>query len=398
MRVLYIIGQNAGGLPHYTAELANAVVEHAEVTVMKPIETTADDLFVEEIDIVEPFRSISVSMPNIYNLNVNPFEFARGILSYNNLKRTEKIDADVIHITTGLFPQVKLFSWLHRIDEQGPLIVTHHEVPNDPFSFSRPPVFAEELINTALPELDEDGVIVHTEMQKQALIQRGKDAEKIEVIPHGAYSVFGNHEDIDTRPERNSVLFFGNVVPPKGLDTLVEAVPRVKRNIPNIKLIVAGDGRITSRSKSIIESHPEHFEVHNYFVPNEKVKEFFARAEIVAMPYRNQDGTKGHSGVLATAYSFGKPVVSSSAGDFPYLVEESGCGIVVPPEEPERLAQAIERVLNDAEAKERMSSNSSQMAEKLSWSNIARRHLELYEKVAPVERTVESAQIFSKTD
>lgn len=396
MRVLYIIGQNAGGLPHYTAELANAVVEHADVTVMKPVETTADDLFVDEVDLVESFRSISVSMPNIYKLRVNPIEFARGILSYNNLKRIGQIDADVTHITTGLFPQVKLFSWLHRIDELRPLVVTHHEVPNNPLSFSRPPVFVEELINTALPELDEDGLIVHTEMQKQALIERGKDAEKIEVIPHGAYSVFGSQEDVDIPPEPNSVLFFGNLVPPKGLDTLIKAIPLVKQEIPDIKLIIAGDGRLTSRSKSIIERHPESFEVHNYFIPNEKVKHFFARAEIVAMPYRDQDGTKGHSGALATAFSFGKPVVSSSAGDFPRLVEESGCGIVVPPEDPEGLAEAIEQVLNDFEAKQHMSANSHRMAEKLSWSNIARRHIELYDSITSFERTAESARVFSR--
>jgi glycosyltransferase involved in cell wall biosynthesis len=378
MKVLYIVGQNAGGLPHYTAELANAVAEHADVTVMKPVNTTGDDVFADEVDLEESFRSISVSMPDIYKLNVNPFEFVRGILSYDNLKSIEETHADVIHVTTGLFPQVKLFSWLHGIDELGPLVVTHHEVPKSPLSFSRPPVFVEELINTALPDLDAAGVVVHSEKQKQVLIRRGTDADKIEVIPHGAYSMFGSHEDVDTSPEPNTVLFFGNVVPPKGLDTLVEAIPLVRREIPDVKLVIAGDGRISSRSKSILEAYPEHFEVHNYFIPNGKVKDFFARAEVVATPYRNQGGTKGHSGALATAYSFGKPVVSSSAGDFGKLVAEPGCGVTVPPEDPGRLAAALLRVLTDDQAKARMSTNSRRMAEKLSWENIAESHLELY--------------------
>lgn len=385
MKVLYIIGQNAGGLPHYTAELANAMTEHADVTVMKPSETTADDMFVDDVKLVEAFSSISVSMPNIYKLNVDPIELFRGLLSYRNLKQVEEIDTDVTHITTGLFPQVKLFSWLYGIDELGPLVVTHHEVPKNPLSMSRPPVFVEELINTAIPELDVDGVVVHTENQKRALQQHGKAHGRIEVIPHAAYSVFGNRESVDVETESNCVLFFGNVVPPKGLDTLVKAIPKVKREIPDVKLIIAGDGRITPESKSIIEEHPENFEVHNYFVPNDEVGRFFARAEVVALPYREQDGTKGHSGALATAYSFGNPVVATSAGDFSELVEGSGSGLVVPPENPGRLADALASVLTDSEAKARMSDNSLRMAEKLSWENIALRHLELYRNVSGID-------------
>lgn len=385
MKVLYVIGQNAGGLPHYTAELANAMTEHADVTVMKPAETTADDLFADEIEIIEPFRSISVSMPNIYKLDIDPVELFSGLLSYNNLKRIEEIETDVVHITTGLFPQVKLFSWFHRIDDLDPLVVTHHEVPSNPFSLSRPPVLVAELMNAAIPELDVDGVVVHTENQKRALQRHGKAHGQIEVIPHGAYSVFGSSNDVDVETDPNTVLFFGNVVPPKGLDTLVKAIPEVKHEIPDVKLLIAGDGRITAKSKSIIEAHPENFEVHNYFIPNDEVKRFFRRAEVVAVPYRKQDGTKGHSGALATAFSFGKPIVSTSAGDFPELVEDSGSGVVVPPEDSERLADALTDVLTDSEMKARMSVNSLRMAEKLSWENIAVRHLELYRSVCGID-------------
>jgi glycosyltransferase involved in cell wall biosynthesis len=382
MKVLFIIGQNAGGLPHYTAELANAVAEHADVTVLKPVKTTADDLFDEDMTVVDLFETIDISMPKIYKVDINPLKFLRGIVSYNNLEQVKEMDPDIIHVTTGLFPHVKLFAWLHDISEAAPLIVTKHEVPSDPFSLSRPPVFAEQLLNTAIPKPDVEKVIVHTENQKKALAGHGCDSDRIEVIPHGAYSVFGDHEDIDVQPEPNTVLFFGNVVPPKGIDTIVEAIPKVKREIPDVKLIVAGDGRIPPKSKSTIEEHPENFEIHNYFIPNEEVKEFFTRTEIVALPYRNQGGTKGHSGALATAYSFGKPIVSSSAGDFPRLVGETDCGIVVPPEDPVRLADAVQRVLINSEAKERMAANSRQMAEMLSWENIAERHLELYADVS----------------
>jgi glycosyltransferase involved in cell wall biosynthesis len=388
MHVLYIIGQSTGGLPHYTAELANGVAEHAEVTVMKPTETSADELFAEEVTVIEAFDSIGVSMPKLHSLNVNPLELLRGILSYNNLKRIREIDADVVHDTTDLFPQVKLFAGLHGIDDHRPFVVTRHEVSVKRFSFSRPPVLAEEIVNYLLPNVHPVRIIAHTENQKRALIERGSAPDRIEVIPHGAYSAFGNHEEVDVAVEDNSLLFFGNIVPPKGLDTLVAAIPLVKRELPDVTLLIAGEGRIPEAARATIEAHSENFEVHNYFVPNDEVGDLFGRAEVVTIPYRRQGGTKGHSGALSTAYSFGKPVVASTASEFPALVKATGCGLVVPPEDPAALAEAIVEILTDENAKTEMSANSLRMAAELSWENIAERHLTVYEDVIRERATV----------
>lgn len=379
MHVLYIVGQDTGGLPHYTAELANAVAEHADVTVMKPVQTSADDMFDENVTVVNAFDSLGISMPKLYSLDVDPYEFFRGVLSYDNMKRIRDIDPDVVHDTTGLFPQVRLFARRHEIDEMAPFVATQHEVPTKRFTLDRPAVSVEELLNVALPDPRTDKIVVHSKKQKQTLVGRGEDPDDVIVIPHGAYGVFGSHEEVDRPPIPNNLLFFGNVVPPKGIDTLIESVPLVKREIPDVTLTIAGSGQIPDRSKRIIEEHPESFDVHNYFVPNEEVKEFYAQAEVVVLPYRDQGGTKGHSGALSTAFSFGKPVVASTAGEFPEQVRDGGCGLTVPPEDPERLAEAIVRVLRDEEMKREMGENSLRMAERLSWDNIADQHMKVYE-------------------
>ena len=166
-------------------------------------------------------------------------------------------------------------------------------------------MLAEEIVNYLLPAVHPARIIAHTENQKRALIERGNAPDRIEVIPHGAYSAFGNHEEVDVAVEDNSLLFFGNIVPPKGLDTLVAAIPLVERELPDVMLLIAGEGRIPESARATIEAHPENFEMHNYFVPNEAVGELFGRAEVVAIPYREQGGTKGHSGALSTAYSSG---------------------------------------------------------------------------------------------
>ncbi|EJN57069.1 glycosyltransferase family 4 protein [Halogranum rubrum] len=380
MHVLYLVGQSTGGLPHYTAELANAMTNYADVTVMKPAETTGDDLFDDDVQLIDAFDPIGVSMPQLYSFDVNPLDFVKGFLSYNNVKQIKQLDPDIVHDTTDLFPQVKLFAKLHRIDKFCPFIVTRHEVSKSRFSISRPPVFVEELMDLAIPDLDLARVVVHTKKQKRAMLSRGVTADHIDIIPHGAYTVFGSKDDVDTAPEKNTLLFFGNIVTPKGLDTLVKAIPLVKRDVPDVKLLIAGEGRIPNRVQSIVEAHEENFEVHNYFVPNQQVRELFARTEVVALPYRSQGGTKGHSGALATAFSFGKPVVASTAGEFTSLVADSGCGLVVPPEDPTQLAAAITQILRDDDGKREMAANSSRMADELSWDNIAQQYLAVYER------------------
>lgn len=378
MKVVYIIGQNAGGLPHYTAELANAMANSATVSVVKPDTSTADDLFDDCVDVRNVLEPLNLSMPQLYDLQFDPTDTVRGIASYNNLEVIHDIEPDIAHDTTGLFPNVRLFLKVHGIDESYPVLSTRHEVPANSIPFTRPAVLAEKVVNAALPEVTEAHTIVHTEKQRQAMMEHGTDPGSISVIPHGAYSIFGTDSDIDRTPEQNCLLFFGNIIPPKGLETLVEAVPLIKQDLPDVKLIIAGDGTIPDRVWETIYRHRENFEIHNYFVPNEDVKDLFGRAELVVMPYQFQGGTKGHSGALATAYSFGTPVVASTAGDFFSMVYESGCGKVVPPKQPRKLADSITELLTDPDRKETMRENCLQMAEKLSWENIADRHYSLY--------------------
>ncbi|WP_411965983.1 glycosyltransferase family 4 protein [Haloferax sp. YSMS24] len=381
MHILYTIGQSTGGLPHYTAELANCIADHADVTVFKPRETSADDLFRDDIELVNAFEPIGISMPSLYKFEVSPLDIFRGLYSYDALRDIVGYDPDIIHDSTGLFPQVKFFAKLHGLDEYCPFITTRHEVPVNRFSFSRPPVFAEEMLNLVIPDIHEERTVVHTKRQKEVLVGRGFDEEDVVVIPHGAYSIFGDVEDIDRDPEENTLLFFGNIVPPKGLDTLVEAVEILREEIPDVKLIIAGDGQLPRDVRKIVNRSPENYELHLRFIPNEEVKEFFARATVVTMPYRSQQGTKGHSGVLATAFSFGKPVVASTASEFPEQIEGQGCGLVVPPEEPAQLATALRDVLSDEKSRSVMAQNSLRMKEILSWENVSSQYLDLYESI-----------------
>ncbi len=388
MKIAYVLSQNKGGLPHYAAELANAVADHAEVAVFKPAETSADEVFADDVMTVDVFDTMNISIPDMYNLDFDVANNLKGLLSYRNLKRVREFDPDVIHDPTDFFPQVKLFMKLHRLDAQYPFVVTYHEVPPSLTSLTNPLGTLEELLNVVIPDADIDRIIVHSDQQRTAFARRLRRGG-IDVIPHGVYDFFTDY-DYEERPEEpHTVLFFGNIFPGKGLDVLAEAIELASREVPDIRLVIAGDGPLSERTQQFIErADDERFEVHNYFLPNERVGEFFSRAAIVALPYREEsgDGTKGHSGALSTAHSFGKPVVATRTGDFPAQVEETDSGLVVPPEDPTALAEAIVSLLEDGGKREEMAANSRKQAERLSWANVAERHMDVYEAAIDAHR------------
>lgn len=382
MEIAYVLSQDSGGLPHYAAQLANAVADHADVTVLKAEETTADDVFSEDVRVLNAFESMNISLPELRKLNFDVRRNLRALASYRNLRLLEAVDPDIVHDPTGLFPQVKFFVKRNRLDERYPFVVTHHEVPIERIPLSRPPEALESAVDALIPDLRTERFIVHTENQRKVLQERVGDSTPVEVIPHGVNDMFRNY-DYDERPEEDhTVLFFGHIIPAKGIDTLIEAISIVRERMPDVTLVIAGNGRLGAGSKRIIERYPANFEVHDSFIPNDQVGEFFSRAALVAVPYRQQKGgTKGHSGALATAFSFGKPVVASAAGDFPSQVGESGAGTIVPPQDPEALADAIADLLENREKRARMAENSEKQAKRLSWDSIADRHLDLYESV-----------------
>lgn len=381
MKLLYVIGQNKGGFPHYAAELANAAAAYADVTVLKPSETTADGAFSDAVRVVDAFEPLELSLPDLYDYEFHLRENLRAMWSYRTVKRIHEIDPDIVHDPTALLPYVKFFVNRYRIDDRYPMVVTRHEVPAKRFPLSRPPELAENLVHAVLPDVELAKTITHTRDQKTALVRRSYDADDVEVIPHGTYELFRRFDYAERSVERNTLLFFGNVIPSKGLDTLVEAVILASEDVPDLRLIIAGSGTLQSRTRRLIQDYENRFELHNYFVPNDAVGELFSRASVAVMPYRDEGGTKGHSGALSTALSFGKPVVTSSIGDFPLLVEKAGCGLVVPPDRPDRLANALVAVLENDGLRAELAENSERQAEALSWERIAERHIDLYRSI-----------------
>jgi glycosyltransferase involved in cell wall biosynthesis len=87
------------------------------------------------------------------------------------------------------------------------------------------------------------------------------------------------------------------------------------------------------------------------YLPDRELAALVARARIVVMPYRDATGTQ----VPQTAFSYGTPVIATAVGCLPEYVTDEADGLIVPPGQPDRLAQAIERLLGNQPLWERLS-------------------------------------------
>lgn len=226
-------------------------------------------------------------------------------------------------------------------------------------------------------------LIVHGQSIKELLARSAAlPPDKISVIPHPAYELYGRYRDQDIVPAPNEVLFFGRIWPYKGLDVLVRAEPIISAAVPEVKFVIAGEGEDLAPYRAAMV-HPERFEVHNRFLRDEEAAHLLQRAAIVVAPYREAS----QSGVVSAAYAMGRPVVVTNVGALAEAVQHGETGLVVPPDDPLALAAAIVQLLTEPDLRQRMGQAASALANgRLSASSIAAKTLEVYESVIQEHR------------
>jgi len=379
MRITYILPISWGGIPHYAAELANAVSKYADVVVLKPKDSN-DELFSEDVKVINVFKPVHFSRKQKISA-FSPKNIVR-FFSFRNIKLIDNINPDIVHFPE-LYPHSSIFAFLY-IHKRYPIVSTLHATFDSPLSLLSTKNFIYGILASFTEFtkwlIKSDVIIVHTKQDRETLIRKGVNPKDIAVIPHGSYTFFKDYAK-NVNSDDNSILYFGYIGENKGVEYLIKAISIVSQVILDIKVIITGEGNFSKYSKLIEDSSK--FEIYNEFIPNEKVPELFQRAKVVVLPYTYH---RGHSGVLNIAFAFGKPAIVTNVGSLPEMVEYGKSGLIVPPKDPEALAEAIIKLLEDDELRKKMSRNALKRAEELSWDNIAKMHVKVYEEVLDERR------------
>jgi phosphatidylinositol alpha-1,6-mannosyltransferase len=130
----------------------------------------------------------------------------------------------------------------------------------------------------------------------------------------------------------------------KGADDLIVAVAQLRPKFPNLHLVLIGQGddlvRLQTLAAEVSATDTVHF---IQGISREGLAACYARADIFALPSTGE----GFGLVFLEAMAFGKPIVAAAAGGATDLVENDVNGLLVPANNPEQLANALARLLND---------------------------------------------------
>src|SRR5437763_16035113 len=152
--------------------------------------------------------------------------------------------------------------------------------------------------------------------------------------------------------DENLILFFGRIWEYKGLEYLIRAEPLISAKVPNARFLIAGEGEDFARYRRMM-IHPDRFVVHNEYIPDDRAADYFRRATVVVLPYIEAS----QSGVIPMAYSAGKPVVATTVGGLPEMVENGRTGCLVAPRDSVQLAEAVTKLLLNPALRHRMGAN-----------------------------------------
>ncbi len=237
-------------------------------------------------------------------------------------------------------------------------------------------------INTYLlrQAMDEADRIVAFSQFSRDLIVKGLGnacANRVEVVPPGIESSWFEVERIQVAPAQ--LLFWGRVEEEKGLPELFAALNKVAKKFTNVKLTLVGEGNRLQEYKTRVADLGlvDHVEFTGW-LNNQEIQTLAAKSSIGIFPSRIE--SFGLSVVEAMAT--GLPVIAARGGAVPENIEDGMTGTLVPVNDPDALAECINKALENSASSEIMAKAAkSAVQQKFSWDRAADSMIEIYENI-----------------
>lgn len=217
------------------------------------------------------------------------------------------------------------------------------------------------------------------------------DESRIDHIPHGIPDVpfvdssyFKDQFGVDGR---RVMLTFGLLSPGKGIEHVIQALPTVAKEFPDVVYLVVGathphikarEGesyRMGLRQLAERLGVSEHLIFHDHFVTLEELISIIGAADVYVTPYLNRQQIT--SGTLAYAVGAGKPVVSTPYWHAEELLAD-GRGILVPFSSPQAIADAVNNLFRDDSLRNSMRKKAYQYGRGMVWPTVAARYMESF--------------------
>ncbi len=205
--------------------------------------------------------------------------------------------------------------------------------------------------------------------------------DEYDIIPNG---VDTDHFRPDVEPLEEyldgklNIIFIGRLEKRKGLDYLLEAYRQVKRVIPESRLIVVGPGmRLRKKYEKRVARDGIEDVIFIGFATYDDLPRYYKTADIVCCP---ATGWESFGIVLIEAMAVGTPVVASDISGYASVLTHDAEGLLVPPKNASKLAEALLSLADDKAARQQMGQRGIVTAQQYSWESVAKRVLDCYHK------------------
>ncbi len=226
-----------------------------------------------------------------------------------------------------------------------------------------------------------DAVIVLTPRSARVMLDAGVDAERLHVIPSGVEQrLFDGADDGDALAgvPHPRVVFVGRLAQQKGVTHLVDAAARLRT--PGVSVTLVGDGP----DRAALERQAAGLGVADRvrflgFRAHDEVPAVLAATDVLVLPSVYEE----LGSVLLEGLQAGVPIVASDTGGIPDALGDAG--VLVPPRDPDALADALDALLADPARRLRLSALARERAAGYDWNVLGERVLGVYRAAAGLD-------------
>jgi glycosyltransferase involved in cell wall biosynthesis len=284
-----------------------------------------------------------------------------------------------------------------------PVVTTLHTVLREP-NFEQRRVMQELIARS-------DRLVVMTQRAKQMLQEvYHAPAGKIGLIPHGIPDMPltdpNSYKDRFGVEGKVVLLTFGLLSPNKGIEQVLNALPQILAEFPDVVYVVMGAThphelqergeayRLSLENLARKNKVEKNVIFYNRFVELEELKEFIGAADLYITPYLNE--AQITSGALAYAFGAGKAVVSTPYWHAAELLAEDH-GILVPFGDSSAIAREVAGLLRDSARRHSLGKNAYMLGREMIWHNVARLYMSAFEQARLKDAWLSPELLVAKT-
>jgi glycosyltransferase involved in cell wall biosynthesis len=246
--------------------------------------------------------------------------------------------------------------------------LVHNMIPHEPSILDK--LFAPYFVKS------QDGFVALSDSVVKDIDKLDKAHKPKTFSPHPIYDHYGERmtkeeacEALNIDVRKDYMLFFGLVRTYKGLDLLLDAFGKVKDDLPDLQLIIAGEFyEDEDKYRTQIDSNGLNGRVivRNEFIPDDDLRKYFGAASLIVQPYK----TATQSGVTQVAFHFEKPMLVTNVGGLGEIVHDHKMGYACQP-----TAEAIAEDIKDYYRNNRQADYTAYLQKektKYAWSHMTR--------------------------